>query len=320
MDAILGYHMNPLTCGVAKFNLALARRLGVAVRSVLDADALEYRRPLVSIKLSEFTTTDAKALAEQWERLRRCAVVLFLHDFSGTDLERRMIKDAALVYCGNAELTTAVTRIGGTAVEVWCPETLVDTQRFGGAELSVFSFGMAHKVQVQHYRRLHALLEATGRSYCLYLSTALHDDTTFDQSFTQAFEELKTIFGGTVYFLGYLSDTAVFNYLSDTTFFAAFFDHGVRANNTSVHAAMHCGSIVVTNLDTHSPRSFVHLETVVDILRCDALPLDTSAMTRIRTGARRTAQAFGWDALLAAMTRHEDVVPSRRLGPSEGPR
>ena len=29
MDCILGYHLNPLSCGIAKFNLALARQLGV---------------------------------------------------------------------------------------------------------------------------------------------------------------------------------------------------------------------------------------------------------------------------------------------------
>src|SRR5262249_50814662 len=202
---------------------------------------------------------------------------------------------------------------GGNAVEVWCPDTLVDPQRFNGAEISVFSFGMAHKVRAEHYRRLRSLLEATGKTYCLYLSTALHDNTTFDQSFTQAFDELKVIFDGNVYFLGYLSDTAVFNHLTDATFFAAFFEDGVRANNTSVHAAMHCGAIVITNLDAHSPRSFVHLESVVDIRTCEALPTDAADMTRIREGARRAADAFSWDALLSTMARHATAGRARAV-------
>jgi len=304
VDGVLGYHMNPLTCGVAKFNAALARRLGVPVLSIFDPAAASCGRPLVSIKLSEFTSADAKALSDQWELLRQRAVTLFLHDFSHTDIERRMVQEAALVYCGNAELTAVVAAAGGNAVEVWCPDTLVDPQRFNGAEVSVFSFGMAHKVRVEHYRRLRDLLEATGKSYCLYLSTALHDNTTFDQSFTQAFDELRGIFDGNVYFLGYLSDTAVFNHLTDATFFAAFFETGVRANNTSVHAAMHCGSIVVTNLDEHSPRSFVHGESVIDIRQCGALPIDPAVTARIRAGARRAADAFSWDALLATLARH----------------
>jgi hypothetical protein len=281
------------------------------VLGVFDPAALACARPLVSIKVSEFSEADAKALAETWDILRRRAVTLFLHDFSETDIERRMVRESALVYCGNSELTGVVTEAGGNAVEVWCPETLVDTQRFDGAEVSVFSFGMAHKVRADHYRRLHTLLEATGRTYCVYLSTALHDNTTFDQSFTQAFDELRTIFGGRVYFLGYLSDTAVFNHLSDATFFAAFFENGVRANNTSVHAAMHCGAVVITNLDAHSPVSFVHLESVVDITRCEALPTDDATMARIRNGARRVAAGFSWEALLTTMARHATAPATR---------
>ncbi len=52
-----------------------------------------------------------------------------------------------------------------------------------------------------------------------------------------------------LYFLGNLSDVAVYNELRRATFFAAFFDGGVRANNTSVAAAMETGAVVITNLD-----------------------------------------------------------------------
>ena len=55
MDCILGYHLNPLSCGIAKFNLALARQLGIPVLSLFDPSAGSARRPLLSIKLSEFT-------------------------------------------------------------------------------------------------------------------------------------------------------------------------------------------------------------------------------------------------------------------------
>ena len=97
---------------------------------------------------------------------------------------------------------------------------------------------MAHKIRVPLYRRLRDLLDATGKSYSVYVSTALHENTSFDGSFVVRFEELQSIFNGQVYFMGYLSDTAVFNHLIDCTFLAAFFEKGLRANNTTVNAAM----------------------------------------------------------------------------------
>ena len=71
-------------------------------------------------------------------------------------------------------------------------------------------------------------------------------------AFVVTFEELQAIFGGQVYFMGYLSDTAVFNHLLDSSYLAAFFEKGLRAN-TTVNAAMECGCTVITNLDGHSP-------------------------------------------------------------------
>ena len=147
---------------------------------------------------------------------------------------------------------------------------------------------MAHKIRVPLYRRLRDLLEATGRSYSVYVSTALHENTSFDESFVVRFRELQEIFNGQVYFMGYLSDTAVFNHLVDCTFLAAFFEKGLRANNTSVNAAMECGCAVITNLDEDSPAGLVHMKNVIDINRCDRLP-DLDEAARIGRGAREVA-------------------------------
>ena len=315
MDCILGYHLNPLTCGIAKFNLTLARRVGVPVLSLFDAEALNYHRPLLSIKISEFTPDDISALDKILDLMeQRQSLRLFFHDFSGTETELRAIRQAEIVYCGNSELISQLRDIRSDLVESWCPGTLLDTQCFNHAELSVFSFGMAHKVRAEHYRRLRDLLEETGKSYCLYLSTALHDGTSFDGSFTLAFEELREIFGSNVYFLGYLSDIAVYSYLKETTFFAAFFDKGARANNTSVNAAMECGSVVITNLDEHSPSSLVHLVNLLDIRQCDKLPTEPPVISDIGARATETAHAFNWDAFTAEIVQHETTL-CRRVAP-----
>ena len=300
IDCIAGYHLNPWTCGIAKFNTLLGRRLSVPVVGIGSQDLNKYQRPLLSLKMSEFSSDDACSL-DGWAAAHRGGFELFLHAFDGTPTEERLIAGAARVYSGNRELAGVVTPLRPDAVELFCPGTLLNPQRFQRTELSVFTFGMAHKIRVPLYRRLHRLLEATGKSYSVYVSTALHENTSFDDSFVVRFEELQAIFSGQVYFMGYLSDTAVFNHLVDSTFLAAFFEKGLRANNTSVNAAMECGCAVITNLDENSPEGLVHMKNVIDINACDQLP-GLEEAEKIGRSAREIAQAdYGWDQLVAQL-------------------
>jgi hypothetical protein len=300
IDCIAGYHLNPWTCGIAKFNAILSKHLDVPVVSIQAAELASYERPLLSIKLSEFSAPDAAAL-DRWVQAHPGRFDVFLHAFEGTDVEQRLIASAAQVYCGNRELVRQLHPLRADAHELFCPGTILNPQRFERTELSVFTFGMAHKIRVPLYRRLRDLLDATGRSYSVYVSTALHENTSFDGSFVVRFEELQSIFNGQVYFMGYLSDTAVFNHLMDCTFLAAFFERGLRANNTTVNAAMESGCAVITNLDEHSPEGLVHMQNVVDINRCDRLP-DAAQTERIGRAAREIAHGrYGWDQLVAQL-------------------
>jgi hypothetical protein len=300
IDCIAGYHLNPWTCGIAKFNTILSGHLDLPVVGIRAVELGSFGRPLLSIKLSEFTPADAVDL-DIWGQAHAGQFELFLHAFDGTATEQRLLAAAARVYCGNQELAHQLAPARPDIVELFCPGTLLNPQRFQRAELSVFTFGMAHKIRVEHYRRLRELLEDTGRTYSVYVSTALHENTNFDGSFVVRFEELQTIFNGQVYFMGYLSDTAVFNHLVDCTYLAAFFEKGLRANNTTVNAAMECGATVITNLDEHSPRGLVHMQNIVDITRCDRLPAPEQA-ERIGRAAREIAHAeYGWDHLVAQL-------------------
>ena len=300
IDCIAGYHLNPWTCGIAKFNTILGRHLPLPVVGIGTEDLARYARPLLSLKMSEFTPGDARLL-DSWVASHGGGFELFLHAFDGTPIEERLIAGAARVCVGNRELWDTLVPIRPDVVELFCPGTLLNPQRFQRTELSVFTFGMAHKIRVPLYRRLHSLLEATGQSYSIYVSTALHENTSFDESFIVRFEELQAIFGEHVYFMGYLSDTAVFNHIVDCTFLAAFFEKGLRANNTSVIAAMECGCAVITNLDEYSPRGVAHMKNVIDINVCDRLP-DVEQAGRIGRAAREIAHTdYGWDQLVAQL-------------------
>jgi hypothetical protein len=304
MDCVLSYHMNPLTCGVAKFNLKLARELGVSMHQVLDPIVTTYRAPVLSMKMCEFDRADVGRLGEllDWVEWREC-YSLFLHSWEDTEIEHRMVLEAVDVFCGNAELASQVSNLRQSNIHgLWCPGTLIDARRFDDAEISVFTFGMAHKIRSRYYDKLKNLLEDAGKSYCLYVSTALHENTSFDDDFSVGFEELSEVFDHDLRFLGYLLDDATYNYLLETDFFVAFFEQGVRANNTTVHAAMHCGAVVITNLDEYSPPEFQHMKNIIDITQCDEIPQDRDVLAEISANAiKLDEEAYGWSALVRNM-------------------
>jgi hypothetical protein len=297
IDCIAGYHLNPWTCGIAKFNQILARHLGLPVVGIVDLPASTALRPLLSLKLSEFAPEHVHLL-DEWASRRAGRYEVFLHAIDGTDVEQRLIANAAKVFCGNRELQATLQGLRPDIIELFCPGTILNPQRVNSTELQVFTFGMAHKIRVPYYRKLRDLLDATRQSYKVFVSTALHEGTSFDESFIVRFEELQEIFNGRVYFMGYLSDTAVYNHLLDATFLAAFFERGLRANNTTVNAAMECGCAVLTNLDEYSPLGYEHMKTVLDINRTDRLP-DVETLSRIGQSARDVAHSrYGWDQLV----------------------
>jgi histidinol phosphatase-like PHP family hydrolase len=118
---------------------------------------------------------------------------------------------------------------------------------------------------------------------------------------------MRQIFPRRLYFMGHLSDVAVYNQLLDTTYFAAFFRDGVRANNTSVASALEHGAVVITNLDAHSPPELRHMDNVIDIARCDELPADLLTLKRISVRAMETARERSWAALI--QTLREEAPP-----------
>ena len=69
IDCIASYHLNPWTCGIAKFNQILATHLGLPVVGITNLPAESPRRPLLSLKLSEFEPQHVHFL-DEWARER----------------------------------------------------------------------------------------------------------------------------------------------------------------------------------------------------------------------------------------------------------
>lgn len=295
IDAVVTHHRDRFRSGVVRFNEELSTRLAVPLLG-LDGIPGTSRMPLLSFKVGEFAPADV----EQVERALAdpsFAWKLFLHEYAGLPLERRLIEGAAAVHCGNEEIAGRVRALGANVDALWSPATLADRREFPVSDISVFSFGMAHKLRIEMFQRLAQLLEQSGRTYVVYASAANHETASLRDT-EVVFQEMHALFPEDLYFLGNLSDVAVWHYLGSCTFYAAFFTGGVRANNSTVVSAMERGAVIVTNLDAHSPPDLVHMHNVIDIGQCAELPLDPAVLQRLSENARAAAAARSWDSLI----------------------
>lgn len=238
IDAVLSYHTNGATCGVAKFNQRLARELGVPCYSVRDGRTRGHTRHLLlSIKPEEIPET---------VHLELDTYDLFLH---GPD-DGRWTKHAAAVYAANAAIADRLKGVRPDVIEAWCPSTIEGNPHRGA--INVLTFGMANKIQTARYDKLKALLDATGEDYTVSVSTAIHEGSPWDETALVG-ERLRGVFGSALRVLGYLADDALAKELQEATAVALFFEPALRANNTTFWAALDAGCPVVTNVDAYSP-------------------------------------------------------------------
>jgi hypothetical protein len=303
VEAVVSHLLDPYRSGVARFNLELATRLGVPLHGLCSPEAARCRALLLSVKVSEFGSEEDAAAERLLEAVAPGGLRLFLHERSGRELENRLIDAAGAVLCGNEAVYAAVRERTERVSCLWSPSTLKDLRPFPQVETRVFSFGMAHKVRTDMFGRLKDLLEASGNSYALYVSNANHEAARMaDQR--EIAEEMQAIFGDRLFFMGHLSDVAVANELRRATFFAAFFENGARANNSTVVTAMEHGAVVITNLDEHSPGYLRHMETVIDIDRTGELPSTPLTLRRIGVNAMEASLGLGWDPFIDEVRRH----------------
>jgi glycosyltransferase involved in cell wall biosynthesis len=267
-DAVISYHLNAHTCGVARFNRDLARTLGVPLSGMREVDLRGLKHPIISIKKSEIVDTDG----EQLLKVLKGPFSLILHSFEHSQFEVSLIERAYRVLALNEEIRGLVKSIRPDVRVGFAPGLSVLGNEFDVVELSLITFGMAHKIHPARYAKAGKLLERSGKTFRLEISSALHEGTQFDDSFFDVHEEIAGSFGGNVSFLGFLADAEVSRRLAAADAMLAFFPGGVRENNSSVIGAMNHGLAVITNLDSLSPEFFVHGITVLDIDQLEEFP------------------------------------------------
>ncbi|MEJ7891552.1 MAG: hypothetical protein WKF94_02795 [Solirubrobacteraceae bacterium] len=303
VDCIVAHHSNSYASGVSRFDELLAGHLGVPFLALHDDRAGDFARPLLSFKPRELASAEVERLASLlatpgWEPS------VFLHEWTGAPIELELCRRATTVWAGNAEIAAALDALGLATEDAWTPGLLTDRRRMAPAAITVFSFGMAHKIQTRRFQQLRALLEDSGESYAIRVSSAIHATSSLHES-ESVYREMAELFPTGLYFLGNLSDLAVYEHLCNSTFFASFFPGGLRANNTSVAAAMEEGAVVITNLDAHSPAWLEHGVNVLDVDRLDRLPDDLLELRRISAAAMQTARTRSWAVLTDRMRVHD---------------
>ena len=305
---IVTSHTSANLSGVAKFNAQLADHMGVVSVGVAEAMARmsDGDHVLLSLKLIDMSEADIGAV-EAFHRAasgRRISFDLFLHTYDGLPMEDALVADAGTIFCANSEIEAALAGSGRPLVLVWCPALIDVEASITPAEFTIFSFGMAHKIQLGYYEMLHRRLEAFGRAYSIWISTAFHEKSGFGE-FDEASRELRSVFGSRVQFLGFLSDDAVNYFVDRVGLFVAFFPKGIRANNTSAYVPMERGCAILTNLDAYSPAWLRHDVNVLDIHSLTAESLEPENLRRVAAAAQRDVREnAGWSQLVARMSEH----------------
>ena len=264
-DCVASFHTNPYTCGVARFNVSLAGALNSKVLALAAASSYESGKVLLSIKLQEIDDA-GKSHLEKILSNSNLAFDIFLHASDRSDVVNLFAPGA--------------------------PISAVSKQ----SEISLLTFGMAHKISATGYQKLAKILATSNKSFQLEVSSALHEGTSFDANFFNVADEISQAFGGNVVFLGFLADQEVSRRLQETTALVAFFPNGVRENNTTVMSAMAHGCAVISNLDSLSPSWMSHSHNIFDVNKLENFP-DAAQIEGVRKNAQSAVAEFGFDRL-----------------------
>lgn len=298
--AIVSFHTNPYTCGVARFNQSLAQAMNVSVVQ-LDSycSSPQPGVALLSIKLEELQAASLTALMHA-VREKKFEFALLLHGLNHSEAERELCRRSKSIFAASAEIAAKLKPDHPEVVAVFAPGAPVLPPK-EPVDCTLLTFGMAHKIRSEGYRRLGALLDRDSRTFRLEISTALHEGGTFDESFFTVSEEISAAFSGNVRFLGFLTDAEVSERLLTVDALVAFFPRGARENNTTVLSAMSHGCPVITNLDEHSPNWMGHEQTIFDVEKLRKFP-ELDELRRVAVAGKSAAGEFTFDRLARLIT------------------
>lgn len=289
--AVVTYHTNPYTCGVARFNIALAENLGVPLVTLNNFLSKPISGALLSIKCEEIGEGKSAELA-QFVVSAKEKYDIYLHGLDHSEAESIVITQAARVFTATMEQADAIRSLRSDVQSTFAPGAN-PSPALKKVDCTLLTFGMAHKIRVAGYRKLGELLHGDNRTFRLEISTALHEGTTFSEDFFTVGKEIREVFDGNVSFLGFLADEEVSHRMRAADALVAFFPLGVRENNTTVLSAMSHGCAVITNIDQYSPSWMVHGSSVFDIDKMTVFP-SSSELAEVGRNAKQAVSPYSF--------------------------
>jgi len=300
--AVVTFHTNPYTCGVARFNIALAENLQIPLLTLKDFLAKPILGALLSIKCEEIGEENSgelsRFLVSSSEKFD-----VYLHGLDGSEAEQIVIAQAARIFTATLEMADAIRSSRIDVLSTFAPGAN-PSPVLKQVDCTLLTFGMAHKIRVDGYRKLGEILHGDSRTFRLEISTALHEGTTFSEDFFTVGKDIREVFDGNVSFLGFLADEEVSNRMRAADALVAFFPHGVRENNTTVLSAMSHGCAVITNVDRYSPSWMAHNHSIFDINLLDGFP-SKNELERVGSNAIEAVNKFTFSELAKLITNNE---------------
>jgi hypothetical protein len=271
IDAIVSYHTKADVCGVTKFNQQLAAKLSVPHYGLFASGQATH--PLLSLKASELSPLSISLLKT-------------MHVSGGFSV---LWHDAG------------IPEVSAKAEQVWyakdlgCPSTLRGKADRPG--VTVLTFGFAHKFQVTHFERLRDVLDRLHAPYTVCVSTGIHEGHPWDVTTAENETLMRGVFGDHLRYLGFLADDALAKEIREAHMIALFYHPAVRANNTTLWAALEAGTPVITNLDADSPVELLHATSVFDLAQLTEWP-DAAQCREVRAGGLKAASVYSWDRVI----------------------
>jgi hypothetical protein len=276
--------------------------LQVPIASVLQFEASQETVSLLSLKFDEIPEAMSEQLLENLDQ-QLAAFDLFLHGINQSAIESKYIAKARRVIVASREYADLIQEQRSDVISLFAPGAGVSGLR-STFDITLLTFGMAHKIRSDGYRKLGAMLKTDSRTFQLEISTALHDGTSFSEDFFSVGSEIGEVFEGNVSFLGFLADDEVSRRLTNADALVAFFPSGVRENNTTVLSAMAHGCAVITNLDEYSPPWMKHGESVFDVNQLASFPSNEELLV-VRTGAKNSVSPYTFEQLSKLLSKRE---------------
>lgn len=304
---VVSSHMNPVLSGVAKFNLNLSQLLRTDCVSFSEAKTSlnSNDKLLLSVKIIDINDEEKKDIIQTLKIAKQKGVKIFtfFHTFNELPLEYDILAQSEEIFCGNLEIKHSLLGFNKPITDLWCPYLVDLSTSLEQRKFNIFTFGMAHKLQLKHYQLLFDKLSKTGLDYSIWVSTAFHEKANFGD-FHDISKQLISIFDRKIQFLGFLSDEAINYFIDQVQLFVSFFPRGVRANNTSIYVPMERNCPVITNLDEYSPSWFMHGKNILDINYLKNEHFEKDFLKKISQKAKRdVGHHISWEALVERIQR-----------------